>query len=69
MFAGKPVVLNGTFARTPAEVQAARSIWNDIDFFAGALADVTDPEMAGLAIEGAAPRIAQAEGPNFISHG
>ena len=40
-----------------------------IDFFARALADVADPQVAGQAIEAVAERIPHAVGPDFVVAG
>src|SRR5205823_5470818 len=38
---------------------------HEVDLLVGVLADVADPEIAGGAVEGVAPRVAQAKGPNL----
>ena len=49
-------------AAAPAEVRAeGRGEAHDVDLFAVRAPDVADPEVAGRAVEGHAPRVAQAE--------
>ena len=50
----------------PAEVQAALAGARDVDLLPRALADVADPQVARLAIERQAPRVAQAVVPDLV---
>jgi hypothetical protein len=57
-----------TFHPVPPVVLSPRGIGRlDIDLLPRALADVPDPEVAGLSVERVPPRIAQPVGPDLGS--
>src|ERR1043165_7759363 len=65
---GRGVVAVRRFHQTPAVVLAAGAARGlQVDLFILVLADVGDPEVAGLAIEGEAPRVAQAVRPDLAA--
>ena len=51
----------------PAEVQATLALGLDVDLLDLVLADVADPEVAGLAVEAGPPRIPQAVAPDLLA--
>ena len=56
-----------TFHDTPAVVFAAGAVGGlEVHFFPGILAYISDVEVAGLAVEGETPGVAQTVGPDFI---
>src|ERR1051325_9198604 len=64
------VVTVEAFHDGPAVVLAAGAAGGlEVDFFVDVLADVADPEVAGLAVEGEAPRVAQAVRPDLPARG
>src|SRR6185369_16991031 len=54
-----------TFARAPAPVDARLARRRVVDLFVRVLADVADPDVAGRAVEGEPPRVAQAPHPGL----
>src|SRR6478752_2152302 len=55
-------------AARPAEVPAALACRDAVDLLDGVLADVTDPEVAGLGVDRGAPRVAHAVRPDLVPH-
>lgn len=65
---GRPVArMTPALQTVPAVVEAqGRACRVKIDLLPGVLADVADVDVAGCAVEGEAPRVAQPDGPNLV---
>jgi len=59
----RSVERRGAFEDSPAEIGAAVGRPHQVDLFAGALADVADPQILGQRIEAGAERVPQPVGP------
>jgi hypothetical protein len=51
----------------PAEIRATLVCFNSIHLFKAVLADIADPKIAGLSIDGKSERVAEAVKPDFVS--
>ena len=68
--AARAGVVDEALAAIPAVIQTARAAGRlEIDLFARQLADVADPQIPRLTVEGDAPGVAQAETPDLVAHG
>ena len=55
-----------TLLEPPAQIEATNACWNAVHFLACALAHITDPEVAGDAVETGPPGISEAVEPDLI---